>query len=732
MCPCHRGALALLGLLSLALPAVAQDAPLVPFAPVGGNYGPAGTTAYSSSPGYGPTNSANGLTSVEGMVPFVDEQGRNVFFVDVRGLLSDTGHGGANLGGGYRFLNTEQNRIFGLNAYYDNRDTGAATFQQLGGGFESLGQLVDVRGNFYLPLQSRFRVVGDNLVNGGTASSTTVDTADPFFQGHNILFNEVTTLSSVRNRVRTYQEAFNAFEFEAGVPVPFLDRWLKAYGGVYDLEGPDSGQAVGVRGRLEARLNDAVDVSFSVQNDRIYNTTAMFQVAFRFGGGAWTRRPYDNIADRLLDRVERNTSVLIRERQAVVDTIETPIRVKIGQVVAVDPNTGKPVIVDHVASFAAAGGDGTFEHPFQTLGQLQAGSNPGDILFAWAGSTFNAQSISLQTNQRFLGEGIPHTFASQFGTTLLPRATTNTASPIITGNPGGAAVTLADGTEVAGFNFTNIPQTVILGSNVTGVTIDRNTLTNTGILGSSSIDLEYSNPGQYMALVTGNTVNLSNGTGIVINNFAGTTQATLNNNVVTNGSADGIDVTVFGGTMTLAMNGNTVSGNSGVGISLFRANIFGAPDFSATLTGNTISGNGKQGITAVDSHGSSFFVADAFRVDLFDNTTSANGGAGIALGSQSVDFGTAQILAHLVGNNFLGDNLGGGDAGGVDARTLSKSGGTSALSLFLANNTSTPANGAGFSLMNPSPTDTFTFQNGGGNVGTFSTTGTITMGTVPP
>jgi hypothetical protein len=162
---------ALLGSLLFTFVASAQDEPLAPFAPGGSFYGTIGTAAYSSTPGVGPTNSANGFTSVEGMVPLFEQSGRELFFVDVRGLLSDTGHGGGNLGGGYRWLDSNTDCVFGLNAYYDNRDTGAATFQQFGGGFELLGRLVDLRGNFYLPLESRFRVVGDNLVNAGTASS---------------------------------------------------------------------------------------------------------------------------------------------------------------------------------------------------------------------------------------------------------------------------------------------------------------------------------------------------------------------------------------------------------------------------------------------------------------------------------------------------------------------------------------------------------------------------------
>jgi hypothetical protein len=126
-----RCAAALLALLPFALSASAQDTPDVDSAPADPVTGATGTAAYSSTPGIGPTNSANGFTSVEGMVPLFIQAERQLFFLDVRGLLSDTGRGGFDLGGGYRWLNPQTDRVLGVNAYYDNRDTGAATFEQI-------------------------------------------------------------------------------------------------------------------------------------------------------------------------------------------------------------------------------------------------------------------------------------------------------------------------------------------------------------------------------------------------------------------------------------------------------------------------------------------------------------------------------------------------------------------------------------------------------------------------
>jgi hypothetical protein len=630
----------------------------------------------------------------------------------------------------------------GVNAYYDNRDTGAATFEQFGGGFESLGRLFDVRGNFYLPLQSRFRVVVDHFVDGGTTSTTSVDTKNPFFRGHNILFNEISTVSSVKYRVRNYQEAFNAFELEAGVPVPLLDRWVKAYGGVYDIEGPDSGQAVGVRGRLEARLNDAVIASLSVQNDRIYDTTVMFQIAIRFGGGAWSRQPFDNIADRLLDRVERNTSVLVKQKETIDASITTS-SMYIGTVAAVDPNTSKPIVVDHVASSAPAGGDGTFEKPFNDLTALQTGSNPGDILFAWGGSVFNNQSITLQSGQRFLGEGTSHTFNSQFGTAILPRATASSVMPNINGSPG-AAITLADNTEVSGFNITNSNGAAILGSNVTGVDINRNNFSGNASADAATIILGYNVAGTYTSSVTGNTINSSNASGISVSADSGTVVTTsIARNSIQNSSGDGLDVQASGtGNLSAQVNNNTVAANAGTGISLFRvgSNLSGIPTVTATIANNTITGSGFEGISVVDSitrtNATSTGIPptdNPLTVHILGNNTANNGGAGIFLSAQNNLLGQASILGIVSGNTMSGDNIANLDAGNFHAANLSFGGVGGSVRLQLGGNTSvTPANGVFYFLNNPTAGNNFVFDDRGNTpAGSITTNGTITPGTVP-
>ena len=232
---------------------------------------------------------------------------------------------------------------------------------------------------------------------------------DPSFFEHFILLNQH----------NFGQAALSGFDTELGGRVPYLGKYgLSGYAGVYSYEGPNIAAVVGGHVRFEERLSDNIDLNLSVNSDPLFHTTVLFGLALRFGGE--DRRccsSRGNVFSRLVDRVYRNDNITVVNQEIT------------RSVIATDPCTNTPIIVDHAASYAPAGGDGTFEHPYATLPQLQAGSHPGDILFVWADSVFNDQGITLQNNQRFLGEGLPYQFTATQGTFLLPRATSFTNAP---------------------------------------------------------------------------------------------------------------------------------------------------------------------------------------------------------------------------------------------------------------------------------------------------------------
>lgn len=78
------------------------------------------------------------------------------FFFDARAHVFNQGKFTGNIGGGVRFWNACIQRTFGLNAYYDCRNT-CTTYHQVGLGLEMLGCDFDLRLNGYIPVGKRDR-----------------------------------------------------------------------------------------------------------------------------------------------------------------------------------------------------------------------------------------------------------------------------------------------------------------------------------------------------------------------------------------------------------------------------------------------------------------------------------------------------------------------------------------------------------------------------------------------
>ena len=82
---------------------------------------------------------SEGFTTLEGLVPLIEDPERSLFFADLRMLLNNQATLGANLGLGHRVFDDDLGRTLGLFAWYDFRDTGNHQFHQLTLGFETLG-----------------------------------------------------------------------------------------------------------------------------------------------------------------------------------------------------------------------------------------------------------------------------------------------------------------------------------------------------------------------------------------------------------------------------------------------------------------------------------------------------------------------------------------------------------------------------------------------------------------
>lgn len=275
-------------------------------------------------------------------------------------------------------------------------------------------------------------------------------------------------------------------------------------------------------------------VNMEVNHDDTFGTTGFVRVAFGLRGSPGNTR----IGTRLLEPTRRNDHIVRFNQQPQIAT---------------NPNTSAYYNVIHVDNAAAAGGNGTAEHPFKTLAAAQAASAVNDIIYVHRGTGTTAgydTGIVLKNNQMLLGSGNSYVIqTTEVGPFLLKAL--DRSGPDIS-NPNGAAITLANNDRVGGMTISEA-NVGILGNGITNTLLEQNT-------------------------VFGGLID-----GIQLNNSAGTID--IVNNSIKQNAQDGIHL--VGGTATFNVAGNTVDSNIRNGI--FFDNAHG----TATVDNNKLGSNGR-------------------------------------------------------------------------------------------------------------------------------------------
>lgn len=497
-----------------------------------------------------------GYTTLEGFFAADPEELGVMPFLDVRGHLFDNGKAAANAGIGLRKI--DGCYVYGLNAYYDYRNVRKTHYNQLGLGFEMLGDRWDFRINGYLPV--------------GKKSSAISSSAFSRFSGHYLFLTQ------------KHQFAMKGADAELGWRFgTFRNLDLYAAAGPYYFNGLMGPKVWGGKGRLAAKYKDYVTLEVSNSYDRMFHNNFQFQFTFTvpFGGRSSecqqslcnTCYTPDVLISRMMQPVEREEIIVVGKKNRTS--------------IAIDPATGLPyffVFVDNTSS-----SDGTYESPYHSLVQAQDNSSPYDIIYVFPGdgTTRGMNSgIALQASQKLWGSGVSHLLQTTAGTISIPQQ--SSSSPTITNtniDTEGNAVTLATNNAISGFTITSALNDAIYGTDPQSLDVSLCTFENT-----NTFAIEASFSGNASISVRNNQfLNNVNGVFLTLN---GTSSLDCSDNIFKG------QTSVSETPITVVANNNSFSAR--IENNLFDSNTTGSVRFGLnntvnadiTLLNNTMTNNG--------------------------------------------------------------------------------------------------------------------------------------------
>ncbi|WP_339728945.1 right-handed parallel beta-helix repeat-containing protein [uncultured Gimesia sp.] len=523
-----------------------------------------------------------GLSSFDAFFPLLEgEDSSWLTFIDARLLLGDDNHNlGSNIGVGARQYIPEYQRTIGGYIYYDTYDAGYATFDQVSGGIETLGDIWDARLNWYVPTGQTRNQYGTTHTTGGGGYK---------FVGHHLTGGTFT---------RYYQAAMKGLDMEAGAKFYTNDYMdLRAYAGWYHFQAKGSQQAWGWKSRIESRISDMVSLNLSVQNDRVFDTTVNFAVGIQWPSISGLRGgPRSDLKawDRLGETPERLRNIVVDNQK-----IEDP-----NGGLIIDPTTGLPFYFMHVAT--GGNSDGSYEDPYATLAAAFADprTQQGDVVVYDHRNGMETGDFTLAGNTQVLSAGPTQFITSTIGQIQLPDSNTG-VNPQLTGS-----FTLNNRSVLSGFDITTTGAgSSIIANGVGNLMVSNNTINHTGAGTAISLS-NLTGP----ATFNQTPLTKSGGLGVLIS--GGNGNVTFTNSSITNTNGDGIDIQNAGGTIQFGQV-TTTNGTTSVNVSNSSANITinnlnstnaGGDSVlidnltgSFALNGGTLTNSGATGVTATNS-----------------------------------------------------------------------------------------------------------------------------------
>ncbi|MEI8329115.1 MAG: inverse autotransporter beta domain-containing protein [Chlamydiia bacterium] len=552
-----------------------------------------------------------GYTTIEGfLAPY--QYDRWIPFVDLRGHVLNDGQLAANAGLGVRYKSDA--RIWGINSYYDYRNSRHYHYNQVAMGLESLGTVWDFRLNGYLPV--------------GAKTSHAYGWEDDTLQGYYWM------LKAKR------EFAMRGISGEAGFHVDHFRKFpLYFAAGPYYLQGKGD-PAWGGQIRAAVEVSETLRVEGNTSYDNRFKWIGQGQISLIIPLGHKKKVKKTNGAC---------SRVMALEKRALqkVDRFEIiPVDTQKRTAIAVDPSTGMPYFISNVDS--GGNSDGRAENPFAQLSDAleQIKGKPGGIAYVY-GAGFNhafdaneegrENGYTLSAGNQLLGAGRGHTLQTQHGSLVLnPRGTnpqlinsrtdspldpsvvlnmeenTKVSAALISGTTGVGiqSAGYSGGDYVAGIDIQNVVVNLItLGANQ-GIRVKGSSKINKTLINSRSfnddvtgIDLQGSGS-MSRSLVRAQTRNgrvigiLSKGVDVVGNRVTLETQS---------GEAVGVDLTTDSDTEITSASNNTISITSGTDVYGIKAT-FTSNEASVDLENNEITINSVTG----DAKGIFIYIPEDF------------------------------------------------------------------------------------------------------------------------
>ena len=490
------------------------------------------------------------------------------------------------------------------------------------------------------------------------------------FQGNQVVGVQTTT--------GFYEEALHGFDAEVGYLIPGLAWETRAFAGGYYFDGDIVDSMTGVRVRAETRPMKNIALSLAYQNDDLFDDQATLELRYSFGYKA--EKGHRTLEERMIQFPGRDIDIIETSGLSPRDVTKTSST----QVALAND-------VVHIDNTAGAGGDGSFEDPFDSIGACEASGecagDPADYVFLHAGDSRSGtpydpiDGIELAPGQSLIGEGVDFMGIAAGD------------HPVIewdfAANGPGDIITLADDNTVAGLElrgaardrvlhpdqianpgaYIYVEGNAIAGYNVTGFNIHDNIISN-----PSTFPVPYGTAG---GAVPGTSPAYNpSGHGIYITHVTGSTldgNGSITGNTIVGTFLEGIHLHAYSSTVgtfnqTVTLSNNLVQSSGegvipllpasgfyhgGNGVSIFSAQYSGSTlNQDLTITGNTVNDSLDDGIAVVAYNSINAEVNQT--ITLTDNMLTTNGGDGFEVDIEVYDGPFTQVITAQ--NNTMTNN----------------------------------------------------------------------------